>query len=73
MGKSSKVIGRWGHMDLFWSDLKSHFGRFRPEMFLDFQNFFACELALVYTILNDIRLTFHPLNLVSQRAYCIGS
>ena len=43
------------------------------EKTFDFQNFFSCELALVYTMLDHIKLNFHPSNPWSQKAFCQGS
>ena len=67
---SSKVVGKWWHMDFFCPDWKSYFGRFWYEKISDFQTFFSWEIALVYTMLDHIKLNFHPSNPWSQRAFC---
>ena len=69
---SSKVVGKWGHMDFFCPDWKSYFGRFWREKISDFQTFFSCEIASVYTMLDHIKLNFHPSNLWSQKPFCQG-
>ena len=44
--------------------------KFCHEKTFDFQNFLSWELALVYTMLDHIKLNFHPSNPWSQRAFC---
>ena len=45
---------------------------FDVKIFVDFQNFFSCGLALVYSILGHIKLNFHTPNLWSQNVFCQG-
>ena len=45
---------------------------FAVKIFFNVQNFFSCQLALVYSILDHIKLNFHNSNLWSQNVFCQG-
>ena len=66
MGKSSKVVGNWLHMDFFGLIENQVLADYDVKIFFNFQNFLSWGLALVYSILDHIKLNFYTSNLWSQ-------
>ena len=58
----SEWWARTGTWFFFAPTFQTIFHKFWHEKNLDFQNFFSCELALVYTMLDHIKLKFHLSN-----------
>ena len=66
MGKPSKVVGNWWHMDFFGLIENQVLADYDVKIFFNFQNFLSWGLALVYSILDHIKLNFYTSNLWSQ-------
>ena len=67
------MVSKWWHIDFFGPTVNQVLAAFDVKFFFDFQSFFSCGLALVYIILDHIKLNFHTSNLWSQNVFCHGA
>ena len=72
MGKPSKVVGKWCHMDFFAPPKNQVLADFDMKKFFDFQNFFSCGLALVYSTLDHTKFKIYSYPNLITRGYYIS-